>query len=42
MIWTGFGPVPQLLMPVFSCFHGQNLKKTNIVDGESENIFGIE
>ena len=40
-IWAGFGPVQQLLRPVFSCFHGQNfffLK--NIVD--DENNFGIE
>ena len=38
-IWAGFGPVWQLLRPVFSCFHEQ--KKSNIfVDGE--NIFGIE
>ena len=22
-IWAGFGPVWQLLKPVFSCFHGQ-------------------
>ena len=22
-IWAGFGPVRQLLRPVFSCFHGQ-------------------
>jgi hypothetical protein len=22
-IWAGFGPVWQLLRPVFSCFHGQ-------------------
>ena len=22
-IWAGFGPVRQLLMPVFSLFHGQ-------------------
>ena len=28
-IWAGFGPVRQLLRPVFSCFHGQknNFKK---------------
>ena len=40
-ICAGFGPVQQLLRPVFSCFHGQKkffLK--NIVD--VENIFGIE
>ena len=24
-IWAGFGPVRQLLRPVFSCFHGQNV-----------------
>ena len=23
-IWAGFGPVWQLSMPVFSCFHRQN------------------
>ena len=39
-IWAGFGPVRQLLRSVFSCFHGQNFFKKNIVDGE--NIFGIE
>jgi hypothetical protein len=39
-IWAGFGPVRQLLRPVFSCFHGQNFFSKNIVDGE--NIFGIE
>ena len=38
-IWAGFGPVQQLLRPVFSCFHGQK-KIKNIVVGE--NIFGIE
>ena len=38
-IWAGFGPVRQLLRPVFSCFHGQK-KIKNIVDGE--NIFDIE
>ena len=38
-IWAGFGPVRQLLRPVFSCFHGEK-KIKNIVDGES--IFGIE
>ena len=40
-IWAGFGPVRQLLRPVFSCFHRQ--KKNiyiNVLDGE--NIFGIE
>ena len=40
-IWAGFGPVWQLLGPVFSCFHGQIFKKKNIVD-VVENIFGIE
>jgi hypothetical protein len=39
-IWAGFGPVRQLLRPVFSCFHGQKFFFKNIVDGE--NIFGIE
>ena len=39
-IWAGFGPVRQLLRPVFSCFHGQIFFSKNIVDGE--NIFGIE
>jgi hypothetical protein len=39
-IWAGFGPVWQLLRPVFSCFHGQKKNSKNIVDGE--NIFGIE
>ena len=39
-IWAGFGPVWQLLRPVFSCFHGQNKNFKNIVD--VENIFGIE
>ena len=39
-IWAGFGPVRQLLRPVFSCFHGQKFFLKNIVDGE--NIFGIE
>ena len=34
-IWAGFGPVWQLLRPVFSCFH---LKKIQDV----ENTFGIE
>jgi len=32
-----FGPVRQLLRPVFSCFHGQKKNFKNIVDGE--NIF---
>jgi hypothetical protein len=36
-IRAGFGPVWQLLRPVFSCFHGQ---KFFLIDGE--NIFGIE
>ena len=39
-IWAGFGPVRQLLRPVFECFHEQIFLKKNIVDGE--NIFGIE
>ena len=39
-IWAGFGPVRQLLRPVFSCFHGQNFFFKNILGGE--NIFGIE
>jgi hypothetical protein len=39
-IWAGFGPVRQLLRPVFSCFHGQKKFFKNILDGE--NIFGIE
>ena len=38
-IWAGFGPVWQLLRPVFSCFHGQKFFLKNIVDGE--NFFGI-
>ena len=25
-IWAGFGPVWQILRPVFSCFHGQKKK----------------
>ena len=25
-IWAGFGPVRQLLRPVFSCFHGHSKK----------------
>ena len=33
-IWAGFGPVPQLLRPVFSCFHGQKFLIKNIGDGE--------
>ena len=39
-IWAGFGPVRQLLRPVFSCFHGQNFFFKNIAD--DENSFGIE
>ena len=39
-IWAGFGPVWQLLRPVFSYFHGQKRFLKNILDGE--NIFGIE
>ena len=39
-IWAGFGPVRQLLRPVFSCFHGQKNFFINILD--RENIFGIE
>ena len=39
-IWAGFGPVRQLLRPIFSCFHGQKKDFKNIVDGE--NISGIE
>ena len=39
-IWAGFGPVRQLLRPVFSCFHEQKINFKNIV--EAENIFGIE
>ena len=39
-IRAGFGPVWQLLKPVFSCFHGQIYFLKNIVDGV--NIFGIE
>ena len=39
-IWAGFGPVGQLLRPVFSCFHEQKKNLKNILDGE--NIFGIE
>ena len=39
-IWAGFGPVWQLLRPVFSCFHGQkNFFKIIVY---CENIFGIE
>ena len=37
-IWTGFGPVWQLLRPVFLCFHGQKFK--NNADGENKS--GIE
>jgi hypothetical protein len=39
-IWAGFGPIRQLLRPVFSCFHEQKKIFKNILDGE--NIFGIE
>ena len=39
-IWAGFGPIWQLLRPVFSCFHVQKKKIKKILDGE--NIFGIE
>ena len=39
-IWAGFGPVRQLLRPVFSCFHEQKKILKNILDGE--NFFGIE
>ena len=39
-IWAGFGPVRQLLRPVFSFFHEQKINFKNILDGE--NIFGIE
>ena len=39
-IWAGFGPVRQILRPVFSCFHGQKENFKNIVDGE--NLFAIE
>ena len=39
-ISAGFGPVWQLLRPVFSCFHGQKKIKKNIAD--IGNIFGIE
>ena len=39
-IWAEFGPVRQLLRPVFSCFYGQKTFCLNILDGE--NIFGIE
>ena len=39
-IWAGFGPVWQLLRPVFSSFHGQKEFTKNIADGE--NIFGVE
>ena len=38
-IWAGFGSVRQLLRPVFSCFHEQNLFLKNIVD--SKNIFDV-
>ena len=39
-IWAGFGPVRQLLRPVFSYFHEQKKNLKKILDGE--NIFGIE
>ena len=39
-IWARFGPVRQLLRPVFSSFHEQKKILKNILDGE--NIFGIE
>ena len=39
-IWAGFGPVWQLLRPVFSCFHVQKIFFKNILGGE--NIFGME
>ena len=39
-IWAGFGPVRQLLRPVFSYFHRQKKISKNIVGGE--NIFGLE
>ena len=39
-IWAGFGPIRQLLRPVFSCFQWQKKNFKNILDGE--NIFGIE
>ena len=39
-IWDGFGPVRQLLRPVYSYFHVQKNFLKNILDGE--NIFGIE
>ena len=38
-IWAGFGPVLQLLRPIFHVFMGKK-KIKNIVDGE--NIFCIE
>ena len=39
-IWAGFGPIWQLLRPVFSCFHGQKRFSKTILD--DENIFGAE
>ena len=39
-IWAGFGPVWQLLRPVFSCFHGQKIVFKNIADVENKS--GIE
>ena len=33
-IWAGFGPVRQLLRPVFSCFHEQKINFKNILDGD--------
>jgi hypothetical protein len=36
-IWAGFGPVWQLLRPVFSCFHGQKKNLKNIADGENKS-----
>ena len=38
-IWAGFGPIWQLLRPVFSCFHEQKINSKNIVD--FENIGGL-
>ena len=38
-IWAGFGPVRQLLRPVFFMFSLAIKKKKHIVD--IENIFGI-
>ena len=39
-IWAGFGPVRQLLMPLFLCFHGQNFFFKNNADHENKS--GIE